>query len=147
MRDPRDASWLATALSFSGFYDLPHFTYEIVFFAHDHHMSVLRVGSNIQTAKYNVANRQYNFPFSSSPSDRQRHRADRAIPLFLPLWRYVDLLVSPPFHVAGVWSSADDSMHWLPMDCATEAVDFEGGEEWELWARVRQMREQVGGAG
>ena len=58
------------------FYDLPHFTYEIVFFAHDHHMSVLRVGSNIQTAKYNVANRQYSFPFSSSPSDRQRHRAD-----------------------------------------------------------------------
>lgn len=163
MRDPRDASWLATALSFSGFYDLPHFTYEIVFFAHDHHMSVLRVGSNIQTAKYNVANRQYSFPFSSSPSDRQRHRADRAIPLFLspssrssssraiplflPLGRYVDLLVSPPFHVAGVWSSADDSMHWLPTDCATEAVDFEGGEEWELWARVRQMREQAGGAG
>ena len=31
--------------------------------------------------------------------------------LFLPLGRYVDLLVSPPFHVAGVWSSADDSMH------------------------------------
>ena len=29
----------------------------------------------------------------------------------------------------------------------TEAVDFEGGEEWELWARVRQMREQTGGAG
>ena len=58
------------------FYDLPHFTYEIVFFAHDYHMSVLRVGSNIQTAKYNVANRQYSFPFSSSPSDRQRHRAD-----------------------------------------------------------------------
>ena len=76
MRDPRDASWLATALSFSGFYDLPHFTYEIVFFAHDHHMSVLRVGSNIQTTKYNVANRQYSFPFSSSPSDRQRHQAD-----------------------------------------------------------------------
>ena len=106
-------------------------------------MSVLRVGSNIQTTKYNVANRQYSFPFSSSPSDRQRHRADRAIPLFLspssrssssraiplflspcsrssssraiplflPLGRYVDLLVSPPFHVAGVWSSADDSMH------------------------------------
>ena len=145
------------------FYDLPHFTYEIVFFAHDHHMSVLRVGSNIQTAKYNVANRQYSFPFSSSPSDRQRHRADwaiplflspssrssssRAIPLFLPLGRYVDLLVSLPFHVAGVWSSADDSMHWLPTDCATEAIDFEGGEEWELWARVRQMREQAGGAG
>ena len=93
------------------FYDLPHFTYEIVFFAHDHHMSVLRVGSNIQTTKYNVANRQYSFPFSSSPSDRQRHRADQAIPLFLPLRRYVDLLVSPPFHMAGVWSSADDSMH------------------------------------
>ena len=94
------------------FYDLPHFTYEIVFFAHDHHMLVLRVGSNIQTSKYNVANRQYSFPFSSYPFDRQRHRADRAIPLFLspssrssssraiplflPLWRYVNLLVSPP---------------------------------------------------
>jgi len=37
--------------------------------------------------------------------------SSRAIPLFLPLGRYVDLLVSPPFHVAGVWSSADDSMH------------------------------------
>ena len=31
--------------------------------------------------------------------------------VLLPLVRYVDLLVSPPFHVAGVWSSADDSMH------------------------------------
>ena len=80
-----------------------------------------------------------------SPSSRSS--SSRAIPLFLPLRRYVDLLVSPLFHVAGVWSSADDSMHWLPMDCTTEAIDFEGGEEWELWARVHQMREQAGGAG
>lgn len=110
MRDPRDASWLATALSFSGFYDLPHFTYEIVFFAHDHHMSVLRVGSNIQTAKYNVANRQYSFPFSSSPSDRQRHRADRAIPLFLsPSSRSSSSRAIPLFFLSGDMSTSSSA--------------------------------------
>ena len=31
--------------------------------------------------------------------------------LCFSLRQYVDLVVSPPFHMAGVWSSADDSMH------------------------------------
>ena len=49
------------------------------------------------------------FFLSSNSSVSSTHRAN--IFLLLPLQRYVELLVSPPSHVASVWSSANDSMH------------------------------------
>jgi hypothetical protein len=33
------------------------------------------------------------------------------------------------------------------MHCATEAVDFEGAQEWEIWVQLCEMREQAEGAG
>jgi hypothetical protein len=55
--DPRDtgsASWLP----FSGYLRSAHITSEIGLFTHDRHMSVKQDVANIQTAKYNVPNRQ-----------------------------------------------------------------------------------------
>ena len=47
----------------------------------------------------------------------------------------------------SLWFSVDATVSGLPTHHTNEAVEFEGGEKGQFWARVRQMREQDGGAG
>ena len=142
----------------------------MVLFASGHHTSVKQDCANCETANFMGIFIVTNGEIPPSPSEAKAHgspcfphflhltqhpflpgdssaSSSLAIPLLLPLRRYVQLLLNLPSQVAGVRSSADDSLPGLPTRCATEAVVHEGGEEWELWPRVRQMREQTGGEG